>query len=63
MLTIRDEQLGTLGEEHDRRLVEFLTERVLEAGNLEVAVLTRTTARRAFRRVLEAELTPLLTSS
>jgi len=36
-------------------------ERVLEAGNLEVAVLARTTARRAFRRVLEAELTPLLT--
>ena len=38
-------------------------ERVLEAGNLEVAVLARTTARRAFRRVLEAELTPLLTTS
>ncbi len=37
-------------------------ERVLEAGNLEVAVLARTTARRAFRRVLEAELTPLLAS-
>jgi proteasome alpha subunit len=37
-------------------------ERVLEAGNLEVAVLARTTARRAFRRVLEPELTPLLTA-
>ena len=38
-------------------------ERVLEAENLEVAVLARTTARRAFRRVLEAELTPLLSST
>jgi proteasome alpha subunit len=37
-------------------------ERTLEAGNLEVAVLARTTARRAFRRVLEPELTPLLAS-
>jgi proteasome alpha subunit len=35
-------------------------DRVLEAGNLEVAVLARTPARRAFRRVLEPELTPLL---
>ncbi len=35
-------------------------ERVLDAGNLEVAVLARTAARRAFRRVLEPELTPLL---
>src|SRR5436305_5238107 len=35
-------------------------ERVLEAGNLEVAVLSRTSARRAFRRIAEAELTPLL---
>jgi proteasome alpha subunit len=35
-------------------------DRVLGAGNLEVAVLARTTARRAFRRILEAELTPLL---
>jgi len=35
-------------------------ERVLEAGNLEVAVLSRTSARRAFRRVPEAELAPLL---
>src|SRR5436190_8572546 len=37
-------------------------ERVLTAGNLEVAVLSRTTARRAFRRVPETELTPLLTT-
>jgi proteasome alpha subunit len=37
-------------------------ERKLEAGNLEVAVLSRTTARRAFRRVPEAELAPLLTA-
>ncbi len=35
-------------------------ERVLEAANLEVAVLSRTPARRAFRRVLPEELTPLL---
>jgi len=35
-------------------------DRVLEAGNLEVAVLSRTSARRAFRRVSEAELTPLM---
>jgi proteasome alpha subunit len=35
-------------------------DRVLEPANLEVALLARTTARRAFRRVLEAELTPLL---
>jgi len=35
-------------------------DRVLEAGNLEVAVLSRTNARRAFRRVPEAELTPLM---
>jgi proteasome alpha subunit len=38
-------------------------ERVLEAGNLEVAILSRTTARRAFRRIAEAELAPLLTAS
>jgi proteasome alpha subunit len=37
-------------------------ERTLVAGNLEVAILSRTTARRAFRRVTEAELTPLLTA-
>jgi proteasome alpha subunit len=37
-------------------------DRVLEAGNLEVAVLSRTKARRAFRRVPEAELAPLLTA-
>ena len=37
-------------------------ERVLEAGNLEVAVLARTKARRAFRRVPEAELGALLSS-
>jgi proteasome alpha subunit len=35
-------------------------ERVLEAGNLEVAVLSRTAARRAFRRIVDPELTPLL---
>ncbi len=35
-------------------------ERVLEASNLEVAVLCRTSARRAFRRVPVAELTTLL---
>jgi len=35
-------------------------DRVLEAGNLEVAVLSRTSARRAFRRVSETELTPLM---
>ncbi|HEX3622220.1 MAG TPA: proteasome subunit alpha [Acidimicrobiales bacterium] len=35
-------------------------ERTLTAGNLEVAVLSRTTARRAFRRIPEAELTTLL---
>ncbi|HVL06156.1 MAG TPA: proteasome subunit alpha [Acidimicrobiales bacterium] len=38
-------------------------ERALDATNLEVAVLSRTTARRAFRRVVEPELTPLLTAS
>ncbi len=38
-------------------------ERVLEAGNLEVAVLSRTTARRAFRRIAGDELTPLLSAS
>ena len=38
-------------------------ERVLEAGNLEVAVLTRTKLRRAFRRVPEAELAPMLSGS
>ena len=37
-------------------------ERVLEAGNLEVAVLSRTAARRAFRRIVDPELTPLLTA-
>jgi proteasome alpha subunit len=37
-------------------------DRVLQAGNLEVAVLSRTTARRAFRRVPEAELAPLLSA-
>jgi len=37
-------------------------DRVLEAGNLEVAVLSRTSARRAFRRVPEAEIAPLLTA-
>jgi proteasome alpha subunit len=35
-------------------------DRTLEAGNLEVAVLARDSARRAFRRVPEAELTTLL---
>jgi proteasome alpha subunit len=38
-------------------------DRVLEAGNLEVAVLVRTSARRAFRRIVEPELTPLLTAA
>ena len=38
-------------------------ERVLEPDNLEVAVLARTTARRAFRRILEPELGPLLTTT
>jgi proteasome alpha subunit len=38
-------------------------ERVLEAGNLEVAVLARTSARRAFRRIVEAELAPLLSAT
>ncbi len=38
-------------------------ERVLEAGNLEVAVLSRTAARRAFRRIVDPELTPLLSAS
>ena len=38
-------------------------ERVLGAANLEVAVLSRTKARRAFRRILEAELTSLLSTS
>jgi proteasome alpha subunit len=37
-------------------------ERVLEAGNLEVALLVRTSARRAFRRITEPQLTPLLTA-
>jgi len=35
-------------------------ERILEAGNLEVAVLSRTSARRAFRRVPAEELATLL---
>ena len=38
-------------------------ERVLEAGNLEVAVLARTAARRSFRRVTEPELAPLLSAT
>ena len=38
-------------------------DRVLEASNLEVAVLARTTARRAFQRIAEAELAPLLSAS
>lgn len=38
-------------------------ERTLAAGNLEVAVLSRTSARRAFRRIPEAELTTLLVAS
>ena len=38
-------------------------ERVLEPGNLEVAVLSRTTARRAFRRIPEAELASLLATT
>ena len=38
-------------------------ERVLEATNLEVAVLARTRARRAFRRVPPDELTPLLSAT
>ena len=38
-------------------------DRTLEAGNLEVAILSRTAARRAFRRVPEAELTALLAAS
>jgi proteasome alpha subunit len=37
-------------------------ERVLEAQNLEVAILSRTSARRAFRRVVDPELTPLLSA-
>ena len=37
-------------------------DRVIEAGNLEGAILARTSDRRAFRRVLEAELAPLLTA-
>jgi len=36
-------------------------ERSLQAGNLEVAILARTAARRAFRRIPEAELAALLT--
>jgi len=36
-------------------------DRTLVAANLEVAVLARTAARRAFRRIPEAELTTLLT--
>ena len=35
-------------------------DRTLEAGNLEVAILSRTAARRAFRRIPEAELAALL---
>jgi len=38
-------------------------DRTLEAGNLEVAVLERTSARRAFRRLPEAELTGLLATA
>ena len=37
-------------------------DRVLEAANLEVAILSRTTARRAFRRIPPEELTPLLSA-
>src|SRR5215212_5032771 len=59
--TIVDEDGSTVLGGALRAAVSSLagSERVLEAGNLEVAVLARTTARRAFRRVLEAELTPL----
>jgi len=35
-------------------------ERTLQAGNLEVAILARTAARRAFRRIPEAELAALM---
>ncbi|HEX2119550.1 MAG TPA: proteasome subunit alpha [Acidimicrobiales bacterium] len=38
-------------------------ERVLEPANLEVAILARTTARRAFRRIVEDELAPLLSGT
>ncbi len=38
-------------------------ERVLEPGNLEVAILSRITSRRAFRRISEAELAPLLAAT
>jgi len=38
-------------------------DRTLEAGNLEVAVLERTSARRAFRRLAEAELAGLLSTA
>ena len=38
-------------------------DRTLEAGNLEVAILSRTAARRAFRRIPEAELATLLTAT
>ena len=51
-----------IGEMVPKNLTLAGPERVLEAANLEVAVLTRTTARRAFRRILEPELTPLLTA-
>ncbi|MGI8983207.1 MAG: proteasome subunit alpha [Acidimicrobiales bacterium] len=37
-------------------------ERTLEAANLEVAVLARTTARRAFRRIVEADVAVLLSA-
>jgi proteasome alpha subunit len=38
-------------------------ERTLEAGNLEVAILARTAARRAFRRIPEAELAALMSQT
>ena len=48
-----------------RAAVEALAgpDRTLEAGNLEVAILARTAARRAFRRIPEAELSALLTAA
>ena len=38
-------------------------DRVLEPGNLEVAVLARTTARRAFRRIAQTEVSTLLAAT
>jgi proteasome alpha subunit len=67
--TVRERLKANLSEGLDmgaalRAAVSALAgpERVLEAGNLEVAVLSRTAARRAFRRVVDPELTPLLTA-